>query len=275
MQIAPLPQGFGAEITGFSLQDDRSEADVARLREAFDAHHLLIFRGEGTITPDRQTEICGWFGPTGCDTGQDGRSHTMMDNAEAIGRKALPFHSDITYMEFPIEGISLHPLDLPRSPTSTTFVSNACGWDALSPELQDELHDALGQHYYADSLTMDMDWPIFEYWHPVRMEHPRTGRPLLFVTEHHVEQLSGVSDERSAQLLPILFDILYAPERRYEHFWQSGDLLVWDNLAIQHARTREADPSEGKRLLQRVQIGAHGFLEQLEKVRRQAAEVTS
>lgn len=272
MQITPLPQGFGAEITGFSLQDDRSEAGIARLQEAFDAHHLLVFRGEGTISPERQTELCGWFGPTGCDTGQDGRSHTTMDNAEAIGRKALPFHSDITYMEFPIEGISLHPLELPRSPTSTTFISNACGWDALPAELQAELHDAMGRHYYADSLTMDMDWPVFEYWHPVRMEHPRTGRPLLFVTEHHVEEISGVSKERSAELLPILFGVLYAPQRRYEHFWQPGDLLVWDNLAIQHARTKEADPSEGKRLLQRVQIGKHGFLEQLEKVRRRAAE---
>lgn len=275
MQITPLPQGFGAEITGFSLHDGRADADIACLREAFDAHHLLIFRGEGTISPERQAEICGWFGPTGCDTGEGGRSHTTMDNAEAIGRSVLPFHADISYMEFPIEGISLHPLELPKTSTSTTYISNACGWDSLSPEVQEELHGAKGRHYYADSKLLDMDWPVFEHWHPVRLEHPRTGRPLLFVTEHHVEQLSGMSEERSAELLPILFDALYAPERRYEHVWREGDLLVWDNLAVQHARTREADPSQGKRLLQRVQIGKHGFLEQLEKARPPQTETTN
>jgi len=271
MQITPLPQGFGAEITGFDLQDGREDADVARLREAFDSQHLLVIRGQGTISPERQAEIAGWFGPTGSDSAGDARSHTMMDNAEAIGRAVLPFHSDISYMEFPLEGITLHPLELPRSPTSTTFISNACGWDALSADVQDELRDAKAQHYYADGMLLDLDWPAFEYWHPVRMEHPRTGRPLLYVTEHHVERLSGVSEERSAQLLPLLFEALYAPQRRYEHVWREGDLLIWDNLAIQHARTREADPSDGPRRLQRVQIGRHGFLDQLEKVKQRAA----
>lgn len=270
MQITPLPQGFGAEITDFSLSDGREDADVARLREAFDTQHLLVIRGKGTISPERQAEIAGWFGPTGCDAGGDGRTHTMMDNAEAIGRAALPFHSDISYMEFPLQGISLHPLELPRSPTSTTFISNACGWDALPAEVQDELREVKGRHYYGDGRMLDLDWPAFEYWHPVRMEHARTGRPMLFVTEHHVDQLSGMTLQRSAELLPLLFDALYAPERRYEHVWREGDLLVWDNLAIQHARTREADPSDGKRRLQRVQIGKHGFLDQLEKVKQQA-----
>lgn len=274
MQITPLAQGFGAEVTGFDLRDGRGEAEIAQLREAFDTRHLLIIRGKGTISPERQAEIAGWFGPAGCDATQDGSSHTMMDNAEAIGRAVLPFHCDISYMEFPLEGITLHPLELPRSPTSTTFISNACGWDALSAEVQHELRDAKGRHYYADGQMLDLDWPVFEYWHPVRMQHPRTGRPLLFVTEHHVDRLSGMTEQRSTELLPQLFAALYAPERRYEHVWREGDLVAWDNCAIQHARRREADPSEGKRRLQRVQIGRHGFMEQLEKLQQAEATAT-
>src|SRR5690606_33753706 len=117
----------------------------------------LVIRSAGTISPERQAEIAGWFGETGCDAPDEGRQHTMMDNAEAIGRAVLPFHCDISYMEFPLEGISLHALELPRSPTSTTFISNACGWDALSAEVQDELRDAKGRHYYADGQMLDLD----------------------------------------------------------------------------------------------------------------------
>lgn len=43
---------------------------------------------------------------------------------------------------------------------------------------------------------------------------------------------------RSAELLKELFATLYAAERRYEHIWRRGELVIWDNLAIQHARTR-------------------------------------
>jgi taurine dioxygenase len=87
---------------------------------------------------------------------------------------------------------------------------------------------------------------------------------MLFVTEHHVDLISDVSEARSAELLATLFKQLYAPSRRYEHVWRVGDLVIWDNLAIQHARTRASDPSEGVRALQRVAIGEHGFKEQLE-----------
>ena len=45
-----------------------------------------------------------------------------------------------------------------------------------------------------------------------------------------------------------------------------GDLVIWDNYAIQHSRTREADPSEGRRLLQRVSFGKYSFVEQLEEL---------
>ena len=90
---------------------------------------------------------------------------------------------------------------------------------------------------------------------------------MLFVTEHHVDRISDVSEARSAELLKILFAELYAPNRRYEHIWRVGDLVIWDNLAIQHARTRASAPSEGVRALQRVAIGKHGFREQLELLR--------
>jgi len=82
-----------------------------------------------------------------------------------------------------------------------------------------------------------------------------------------------VSESRSAELLRALFATLYTPERRYEHVWHLGELVIWDNLAIQHARTRESAPSQGVRALQRVAIGEHGFLEQLRQVQSQASTI--
>jgi hypothetical protein len=47
---------------------------------------------------------------------------------------------------------------------------------------------------------------------------------------------------------------------------RKGDLVIWDNYAIQHARTREADLVDGRRLLQRVWFEEHGYSDQLEQL---------
>ena len=99
------------------------------------------------------------------------------------------------------------------------------------------------------------------------LPHPRSGRPLLFVTENHVTEIEGLDEAESAPLLARIFACLYAPERQYEHIWRPGDLLVWNNLAIQHARTRVAAPSAGRRVMQRVALGRHGFHDQVAALR--------
>ena len=49
-------------------------------------------------------------------------------------------------------------------------------------------------------------------------------------------ELEGLPSDESEQILNDLFDVLYAPENSFEHDWRAGDLVVWDNLAVQHAR---------------------------------------
>ncbi len=95
-------------MSDIDVQIGREPEDIARLQRAFGDHHLLIFRGDGQITPERQVEITGWFGPVIAE----GTAWTVLDNAEPAGRKELPFHSDITFLEFPLAGISLCPQEL-------------------------------------------------------------------------------------------------------------------------------------------------------------------
>jgi taurine dioxygenase len=71
---------------------------------------------------------------------------------------------------------------------------------------------------------------------PLVRLHPRTGRPLLYVsamgTSHVVELPRAASDA----LLAELFAVLYDPALVYEHNWRNGDLVIFDNLLMQHAR---------------------------------------
>ncbi len=268
MEIIPLSVGFGAEVLGFDPAGHWPIAQTEALHRAYDGHHLLVFRDVGTLAPETQVKIVALFGPVGANRNAEGQPWTVLRNSEPTGSLPLPFHNDISFVRHPLDGLSLHALALPEVPTSTTYVSNANAWDRLSPELQAELHDLTADHVYDAPDEMGLDWPRLAYPHSVRQEHARTGRPHLFVSENHVTRINGMSEQRSAEVLPHLFATLYAEEARYEHVWREGELLVWDNKMLQHARTRPSLPSEGERVLQRVALGAHNFPDQLEEVRR-------
>jgi taurine dioxygenase len=66
-------------------------------------------------------------------------------------------------------------------------------------------------------------------------------------------EILGLGRVESDALLDALFDELYAPANVHEHRWRRGDLVIWDNLALQHARSRlDADEP---RILRRVVFG--------------------
>lgn len=262
LELRPLPQGFGAEVRGFDVADGRSPEDVAALRSAFDRHHLLILRDCAAIPPERQVELIGWLGPVTREGIEPDKPWSFMDNANAVGRAELKFHCDNTYLPHALEGISLLALAVPDAPTSTTFASNARGWQALPEGRREMLRGRRARHFFGEGNLLGLDWPRLEHWHPACLIHPRTGEELLFLTEHHACEIEGLNAAEGRALLAEAFAVLYAPQALYEHVWQAGDLVIWDNLAVQHARTREADPAAGRRLLRRVSIGP-GFSEQL------------
>jgi taurine dioxygenase len=76
---------------------------------------------------------------------------------------------------------------------------------------------------------------------PVVRTHPVTGRKGLFVNEAHTACLVGVPEDEGAALLAELCAHVTKPQFRYEHQWRAGDLLMWDNIAVQHKANFDYD----------------------------------
>ena len=62
----------------------------------------------------------------------------------------------------------------------------------------------------------------------------------------------GIDRAESDALLEELFDHAERPEFVYAHRWTPGDLLIWDNRCLNHARTDF--PTEEARLLRRYTV---------------------
>jgi taurine dioxygenase len=184
----------------------------------------------------------------------------------------LPFHCDLTYTEVPIKAICLQAIELPGSPTSTTFVSNRAAWERLSPHRQEALAGLTLRHAYISNMV-EYDWPPFIADHPLRFAHPRTGEPLLLITEHHATRILELAEDESAALIAELCAHVYAPECLYDHVWQLDDVLMWDNLALQHARREPSDFAGGARALQRVALAEAGLPELVARARERHLEL--
>jgi len=92
--------------------------------------------------------------------------------------------------------------------------------------------------------------PHFE--HPVFITHPDTGRKTLFVDRLMTARIEGLDANESDAILDELYEIGERPEFIFEHVWQLGDFLMWDNRCTIHAR--KDFPKGERRLLRRCTV---------------------
>jgi taurine dioxygenase len=265
VRFRPLQEGFGVEVLDLDLTTPTTADEVRELQRAFDENQLLLFRNGARLPPEHHVEIASWFGPS-IDM-SSGQAWSALDNENAAGRIRLPFHSDFTYTDSPIKVISLHAIELPPCGASTSYVSGVHAWATLPQQRRERLAGMTVHHSHTSAISDDM--PKFEADHPLRFVHPRTGRPILFVTEYHADRIHDLDREESDRVLSELRAHLYAPDQVYVHRWRLYDLVIWDNLAIQHARTDEANIAQGRRVLQRVALNGVTYEELIARAWKQ------
>jgi alpha-ketoglutarate-dependent taurine dioxygenase len=140
--------------------------------------------------------------------------------------------------------VSLYATELepPVAPTNFVSATKAC-WtlpDDLRARIEHkEVILSAGQIRrrgdVSDVLISEVERPPWTR-KPVVLPHPRTGAPILYLCEQNTREIVGMSPEESEDLLEALFTHLYSDAHRWDHEWRLHDLVVWDNLAIQHAR---------------------------------------
>jgi alpha-ketoglutarate-dependent taurine dioxygenase len=144
----------------------------------------------------------------------------------------------------PNEVVSLYAVEVHQPAVPTIFVSTAHAWATLPADLSARVEGLSATHTAAqisrgmekgDVLVSLIKQPP-STTRPIGYRHPRTGETILYVCEQMTEKVVGLAPDESEHLLEELFAHLYNPACRWEHHWRNGDLVIWDNLTIQHAR---------------------------------------
>ncbi len=246
---------FGVEIER-DLTQPLAPGEAAELRELFNRHGLLLARGQ-SLGMDRQRELCALLGPILLREGENGY---MTNEGGGPSASELNWHSDAAYTEHPFDALSLHALDVVDGASSTRFASAEIALpDNLRARLEDRAQEMIAPHYTVlAELTCDRRDPAAQKRGimPTLYVNPHNGRTCVWVNAMQTARVLDMAWEDSRELLHEVYDHLYAPANIYEHRWHNGDLIIWDNIALQHMRGNL--DGVGKRVLQRVIVGTEG-----------------
>lgn len=268
-ETRPVSPILGVEIAGVDLREPFEPGFAEAMREELNNHQLLLFRDQ-QLAPEDQVRFVTIFGNISKQGAAERAGHgdvSYISNAHPEGRGGegeLFLHSDQASLPHPVSVLSLYGQQVTTSGGETLYSSMVRAHQVLPSALKDRIAPLHLQHAFdydryfakikgtvkAEASSAPRQVSAI---HPVAMAHPRTGRPVLYVNEVHSKRIVELPEEESKTLLAELLSYVRRADNIYTHTWRVGDLVVWDNLALLHARTPWN--LDEPRTLQRVQVG--------------------
>lgn len=278
--VTRLGKHLGAEISGVDLSRPLDDATFEAVRNAFFDNEVAVFRNQ-KLTAEQQIAFTRRFGVLEAHVRKEARlgghdeifvlSNILDENGKVIGAQDAGryWHSDLSYKRQPSMLSALYSVKVPVKDGvalgNTYFASSTAAYAALSPEMQQRMDGMRNVHSYREYRLKNYAAQLDEERRSIRTVqehaptpeqlasvpdtemnvvrvHPVTGRKGLFINEGHTSHLSGMSRADSDTLLAEMYAHITQPEFIYGHSWREGDLLMWDNIAVQHKATFDYDP---------------------------------
>lgn len=285
-RVVPVDAALGAEIQDVDLKR-LDDAAFKNIHDAWLNHVLLVFRGQ-SLGADDLVNLVRRFGTPVTSSNLHQRDLkeraanelyklpaevTVVSNVQESGKTIgilgdgeIVWHSDFSFKERPTAARMLIAMEVPPQELggNTYFLNCYAAYDALSEDMkkrvagktvkQANIIDTAMKLRPGASLDDDVRTTPGPS-HPIISTHPETDCNTLFLGRRHGAYVNGCSLEESETLLNELWAHATQPRFIYEHRWDKGDVVVWDNRATLHRR--EAFDSTSRRVLYAAQVEGH------------------
>ena len=288
--VTRIGKNFAAEISGVDLSQPLDDNTFSQIANAFFDNEVAVFRDQ-RITPAQQIAFTRRFGTLEAHVRKESRlanhdeifilSNKVDAQGKAIGAQDAGryWHSDLSYKREPSMLSALYAVEIPVkngvAMGNTYFASTTAAYNGLSDAMKQRVASMRNVHSYREYRLMNYAAQQEDERRGIRTVqehaptpeqlasvpdtemdvvrlHPVTKRKGLFINEGHTSHLTGMSRAESDALLAELYAHITQPEYIYGHSWRVGDLLMWDNIAVQHKATFDYDPLP--RLLYRTTV---------------------
>ena len=282
LTVIPSGKAVGAEVIGVDLSAHLDDAAFATIESAFDDHSVLCLRDQ-TIGAAAFVEFARRFGAVeyiylGHYAHPQHREIMLISNIQEEGRNighadaGRVWHTDMSYTDTPPRA-TLHAIEVPeaedRTLGDTLFASATAAYDALPAEMKARVaglravHQVSGRRRRTGTGTEDNKFRDQQpdVIHPVVRTHPVTGRKAIYVSEGECIGILGMPDAEALPLITELARHVTRPEFQYRHQWRVGDVLIWDNPAVQHLAVHDYEWPRHRRLMHRITVGGSATFE--------------
>ena len=262
MRTKPLSDVVGVELLDYDVTNTLTPDEAAELRHLFVEHQIVCVRGQNPSLADHD-RFTGYFGPLAemLANGDTGYVSNVVAGGAAVkgggpvavtGTKELLWHADGTYGPHPGIGTSLLAIQAEPGCTPTQFANGVRALKKLPPKLRARI-EGLNAIHLRDTVASDTGKPwrdiympkdaepgrIRTYEHPLVYKGPHTDNETLFVNYLMLSHIQNLPREEGDALLDELYAHMHADDNVYTHHWQQGDMLIWDNICLQHRRPDE------------------------------------
>lgn len=285
IKIVPqADQALGAVVYGLDARKAQSGETILRLKQALAEHLILIFRNQslddlqylafatyfGSIfRPDADTPVLASKTDTGTPPDVVPVSNAV-GQGDYTGHGELAPHADHQWTPLPSFGSLLYAIELPKDGGQTSWINTIKAYEALDEETKAQINQLQlitynpfvrfqsnkGGNAYAGNMPKYRfkDQPILghAYPHPLVRTHPESGRKALWLNTHTEVELVNYDDQAGSELIAKLREHVLKTEFAYEHNWEAGDIVFWDNQVTLHSR--RPFPADQRRLLKRISL---------------------
>ena len=272
---------IGAEITGIDISVPVDTPTFKQVEAALDRYAVVVIRDQ-KLKPAQLAAFSRLFGTPQINVRTEGNHEDVPEvgwitnvtrDGKPLGSQDAGryWHSDLCYLAMPSKLTILHSLEVPQRDGvvygDTNFAGMAAAYESLPEEVKRRLHGLEAANSYRNMWNRkayefgarkvlsekELEQYPEDAVHPVVRTHPSTGRKCLYVCEGYTSRILGIPEPESEALLQRLFSHAVRPEFVYSHKWRVGDVLMWDNCAVQHKASFDYAPPL-RRVMQRCTI---------------------
>jgi taurine dioxygenase len=273
LTIRPLAPKLGAEISGVDLARGIDAEQFAEIYAAFLRYQVLLF-GKQDLPPGRQVEFARRFGEV--------QIHVMnqyhasghpeiyyLSNLGADGkpsgkhpdRGTLAWHTDGSWQRVTGQATIIYGEIIPAQGGETHFCDMYGAYERLSEAWKQRIANLRAVHnldfsrnrrHAEEPMTDEQRRARPPVDHPIVRRHPETGRTCLYLGDH-AESIAGMDYAAGRELIEALNQLAIHPDLCYQHRWQPGEMIVWDNRCLLH-RATEYDAATEPRVVRRCTV---------------------
>lgn len=275
--ITANENGIGVTINKVNLAKDLSSLLILQIQDLLNKYKVVVFKDQ-QLSDEQLSDFAFRFGALFVPDdkfpvlgSQDSNNPIVIVGNQAkeyeksyLGHQEVLPHSDHQWLKCPSSASILYAIDIHTNSAPTVWFDMVQAYNMLDPETKsniDEIKSITFNPFYrpfgsvsAKYVNRNIDIPLGDtFQHPLVRTHPLTHEKILYLNIAYELEFVDVPYKIGNELFSRLYEHIINLSYKYEHQWNNGDLVFWDNRATIHYRP--SFDSSIRRVLKRVTIG--------------------